>query len=288
MENDPKNPAYATLFIAAGRVISKINDIYFSYHDALFLLNRRFFCKKHQHILTNASLPNQNEFTYHLNDDDANKFCNLFYQYIQTYNRKGIEEALDTLQDTLFYTKEDSDSIKSFMIGLFLQLKHLLEQNYNDKDINFQKNAEIIDKIQRTRYLYEITNYFNEQFDMVIKAIGNSSSDSVIDDILYYIRYNYKSNLKLDTLAPMFGYNSSYLGKVFSKKVGENFNSYVDQVRIAQAKELLLQENLKVYEIAKNVGYKNVDYFHKKFKKYVGISPAEFRNQHNINEQEIV
>lgn len=288
METDPKNPAYATLFIAAGRVISKINDIYFSYHDALFLLNRRFFCKKHQHILTNANLPNQNEFTYHLNDDDANKFCNLFYQYIQTYNRKGIEEALDTLQDTLFYTKEDSDSIKSFMIGLFLQLKHLLEQNYNDKDINFQKNAEIIDKIQRTRYLYEITNYFNEQFDMVIKAIGNSSSDSVIDDILYYIRYNYKSNLKLDTLAPMFGYNSSYLGKVFSKKVGENFNSYVDQVRIAQAKELLLQENLKVYEIAKNVGYKNVDYFHKKFKKYVGISPAEFRNQHNINEQEIM
>ena len=84
----------------------------------------------------------------------------------------------------------------------------------------------------------------------------------------------------------MFGYNSSYLGKVFSKKVGSNFNSYVDQIRIAQAKEMLLQDNLKVYEISKNVGYKNVDYFHKKFKKYVGISPAEYRNHHNIKDEE--
>lgn len=50
-------------------------------------------------------------------------------------------------------------------------------------------------------------------------------------------------------------------------------------MRIDRSKELLLENRLKVYEIAEQVGYKNVDYFHKKFKKYVGISPAEFRKQ---------
>lgn len=39
---------------------------------------------------------------------------------------------------------------------------------------------------------------------------------------------------------------------------------------------------MKVYEIAEQVGYKNVDYFHKKFRKYVGMSPAEFRRKHGL------
>lgn len=112
---------------------------------------------------------------------------------------------------------------------------------------------------------------------MIMNAIGNSSSDSIIDDIVYYINHNFSDNIKLDTIAPLFGYNSSYLGKIFNKKMRESFNSYIDQVRIRHSKELLLERNLKVYEIAERVGYKNVDYFHKKFKKYVGESPAEFR-----------
>ncbi|MDE6129557.1 MAG: helix-turn-helix domain-containing protein, partial [Lachnospiraceae bacterium] len=63
---------------------------------------------------------------------------------------------------------------------------------------------------------------------------------------------------------------------------GESFNSYVDHIRIEHSKDLLLQNNYKVYEIAERVGYRNVDYFHKKFKKYVGESPAEFRKKNML------
>ena len=80
----------------------------------------------------------------------------------------------------------------------------------------------------------------------------------------------------------LFGYNSSYLGKIFNKKVGEGFNVFVDKVRIKHSKELLLTTDFKVYEIAEKVGYKNVDYFHTKFKKYVKMSPAEFRKKSKI------
>ena len=77
----------------------------------------------------------------------------------------------------------------------------------------------------------------------------------------------------------MFGYNSAYLGKIFTKRQVKASNSYLDRVRIQKSKELLNQDDLKVYEIAERIGYKNVDYFHKKFKKYMGISPAEYRKQ---------
>ena len=90
-------------------------------------------------------------------------------------------------------------------------------------------------------------------------------------------RSNHQNNIKLETIASIFGYNSAYLGKIFSKTLGENFNTYIDKIRINHAKELLIEDKYKVYEIAEQVGYKNVDYFHKKFKKYVGVSPAEYR-----------
>lgn len=112
---------------------------------------------------------------------------------------------------------------------------------------------------------------------MCMNAVGSPSSETIMDDILHYINHNYRDNLKLETIAPLFGYNSAYLGKIFTKKVGESFNSYLDWVRIDQSKVLLRDPELKVYEISDRIGYKNVDYFHKKFKKYVGISPAEYR-----------
>ena len=151
-------------------------------------------------------------------------------------------------------------------------------------NINFPSNAVVIETIHQKNYLYEIILFFSEQFDMIISSIGNSSRDSVLDDIIYYIDHNYTSNLKLETIAPLFGYNSAYLGKIFNKTVGESFNSYVDHVRINFSKELLKENKLKLYEIAEQVGYKNVDYFHKKFKKYVGESPAEYRKQLELDE----
>ena len=133
--------------------------------------------------------------------------------------------------------------------------------------------------IEEKYYLYEIIEFLKEQFEMWMHSVGYSSGENVLDEVLHYIQYNYQENLKLETLAPLFGYNSSYLGRLFTKKLNVNFNSYLDQVRIAKAKELLDDGSLKVYEIAERVGYSNVDYFHRKFKKYEGTSPAEYRKK---------
>ena len=116
---------------------------------------------------------------------------------------------------------------------------------------------------------------------MIIRAIGNNSTESIFDDILFYIKHNYQKSLKLETLAPLFGYNSSYLGKLFSQKTGLSFNSYLDELRIAEAANLLVNTSMKVHEISAQVGYKNVDYFHQKFKKQKNVSPAEYRKMYS-------
>ncbi|MNG23684.1 HTH-type transcriptional regulator YesS [compost metagenome] len=79
--------------------------------------------------------------------------------------------------------------------------------------------------------------------------------------------------MKLETLADLFNYNSSYLGKLFKTHTGDHFNTYLDKVRIEKAKELLAQ-GLKVHQVAEKVGYGSVDYFHTKLKEYEGRSPS--------------
>jgi two-component system response regulator YesN len=148
---------------------------------------------------------------------------------------------------------------------------------YSHIEIPFAHNSVILELIEKKYYLYEIIQYFNEQFDMIIRAIGSGSNEYIFDDILYYIEHNYSASLKLESIASLFGYNSSYLGKLFTQKMNQSFNSYLDEVRITHSVELLDSTDLKVYEIAARVGYSNVNYFHQKFKKIKGMSPAEYR-----------
>ena len=57
----------------------------------------------------------------------------------------------------------------------------------------------------------------------------------------------------------------------------------LDTIRITNAKRLLAQTDYKVYQISEMVGYANIDYFYLKFKKYVGISPKEYKK--NLSNQ---
>lgn len=268
-----------TLFITYGSTVKDIRELKNSYEQAATLLSRRFFCEKGQHVLGYMELLEQQKEKLVLDKAKVEGYCTALADYLQTFNRRKVQEVLRDLENYLYHAESDISAVKLFTTDLYLQVKETMNHRYNAVSIPFDSNQDIIAFINRQNYLYEITDYFAEQFEVVMGSIGNSSRDSVLDDILYYIEHNYPSNLKLEGIAALFGYNSSYLGKIFNKTVGESFNSYVDQVRIKHAIELLVENKHKVYEIAELVGYKNVDYFHKKFKKYVGESPAEYRKK---------
>ena len=268
-----------TIFLAYGRPVYQPDEIYLSYEEACTLIRRRFFCIQGQHTLGWQELPAVLTDKHTISDDKLHEYCDALVNYLQTANRKQVASTLFSLEQYLYNTADSIAQVKLFLTDLFLQMKENINIVYNNSRISFPSNSAIIDHIEHCCYLYEIILYFSEQVKAVMDTTGNSSRDSVLDDILYYIDNNYQNNIKLETIAPLFGYNSAYLGKLFTKAIGENFNSYVDHRRIEHSKKLLEQQNMKVYEISEQVGYKNVDYFHKKFKKYVGISPAEYRKQ---------
>lgn len=213
-----------------------------------------------------------------ITNDKADEYYNTLTEYLMAFNRKKVAETLFDLEEFVYNVKNDIVSVRLFLTDLYLRIKEKINHTYGSLEISFPTNGEAIDHIENCHYLYEIILFISEQTEKVFNASGNSfKSTNILDDIFYYIDHNFQNNIKLENIAPLFGYNSAYLGKIFTKTAGESFNSYIDHKRIDHSKELLKENRLKVYEISEKVGYKNVDYFHKKFKKYVGVSPAEYR-----------
>lgn len=268
------------VFLAYGRNVYSPKDLYLSFEDVKVLIKRRFFCLQGQHTLGPDELPMEEVSKERISMDVLSSYARKLSDFIQSFNRNKVAETLYELEQYLFNVDADVDEIRLGLSDMYLQIKEKMNFSNPEASIPFPSNADLISLINNKYYLYEIIQYFGEQFEMIMNATGSSSRSSVFDDILYYINHNYSSSLRLETLAPLFGYNSAYLGKIFSKNVGENFNSYVDHVRIEKSKQLLKDNKLKVYEVSDAVGYKNVDYFHKKFKKYEGMSPAEYRRSH--------
>ncbi len=273
-----------SLFISYGRLVYKPEDIHLSYEDAQSLLNRRFFCAQNQHTIGYEQFPDFTANAYTITTEETKKFCEIFCYNLQNYNRKALADTLSSLEKNLYYTKSDIAEIKIFLTDIYLQVKQTIQRVYLTVDIPLPTNSFVIDYFDSRYYLYEIILFFSEQFEMIINAVGDSTNGRIWDDIIHYIHLNCQDNLKIESLAPLFGYNSSYFGKLFSKKFDCSFNTYLDQVRIEKSKQLLLQKHLKVYEVAEKSGYKNVDYYHKKFKKYVGETPAEFRKRNSFSQ----
>jgi len=73
--------------------------------------------------------------------------------------------------------------------------------------------------------------------------------------------------------------NPVYLGQLFRKTYGVYFKKFLLQLRIQQAKKLLRTTDLRIYEIAEQVGFGSVDYFVTQFEKMEGFTPTEYRKQ---------
>lgn len=283
-----------SMFLAYGRPVFSVTDICLSYQDAVALLGRRFFCSPNQHTAGYDLLPSvdgtssADASSYKpltLSPETLSDFTTRFSDYISTYNHDMIASAMEELHAGFLQLPDEIGEIKLFLTDLYLQIKETLSHRYPSLTLPFLGNSEAIEYLNSRNYLYEINRFFSKQFREIMDAMGNTSKDAVLNDILFYIDHNFRNNIKLETIASLFGYNSAYLGKIFTKWVGESFNSYVDHKRIDYSKQLLLENQLKVYEIAEQSGYKNVDYFHKKFRKYVGMSPAEFRKSKGLDSE---
>lgn len=91
------------------------------------------------------------------------------------------------------------------------------------------------------------------------------------------MKRNYMKELTVSEMANQVGISVSYFSMLFKQNTGQTFVNALNRIRVERARELLLEPDLKVFEIAEMVGFESLPFFFKLFKQEVGMSPNEYR-----------
>ncbi len=95
--------------------------------------------------------------------------------------------------------------------------------------------------------------------------------------MMQYIHQNYATDITLDTLAAFMHLNKSYVSRTFKEMIGTTYSHYLRRYRIERAKEILQTTNETITIIAEKVGYPDIAYFSRIFKKETGMTPNDYK-----------
>lgn len=140
--------------------------------------------------------------------------------------------------------------------------------------------ADYVHSILRQKsLLYELINMFLDGEDYTFKKDLLASLNG-FPKVIEYIHNNIQKKITNDELANLMHLHPNYFNTVFKKHVGETPIQFINRVRIEKGKALLSKEKCNISDLPEQLGYRDIYYFSKAFKKSTGMSPRLYRKLH--------
>lgn len=149
---------------------------------------------------------------------------------------------------------------------------------------HFEGRQEYLAEVMGAVSNVELRKWYLDKMSAACKNVvvkKEEHNNSIVARAKEYIQQNYKKDVSLDDLSRELNLSPYYFSKLFKDETGENFIEYVTAVRMNKAKEFLRDKELSMKEICAEIGYSDPNYFSRIFKKNVGITPTEFRDEIN-------
>lgn len=194
---------------------------------------------------------------------------------IQLLVRKGsIAEAKNDINEVIAYltTHSQTENLLAVEAAQSLNAAILSYVNRNGM-ISLIVEAEHSGAMGTVAYFKKLQELLVNEAE---KRIDNAVK-SVAELVVKYINSHISENVSTSVLSDVTGYSSGYLSRIFRQEIGMSIHDYVAQTRMNLAKEMLVNTNLKIYEVAENCGYENTTYFIKIFRISTGITPRDYR-----------
>ncbi|MDD9267148.1 helix-turn-helix domain-containing protein [Paenibacillus sp. GCM10023248] len=117
-----------------------------------------------------------------------------------------------------------------------------------------------------------------EQVCQSIQADRKQESSPLGELVSAYVKANFaEENLNISMIGDKFGMTPSYLSKQFKMQTGDSLLDFISRTRLEEAKKLLAEQPLSIMEIARRVGYADINTFNRTFKKFEGITPGKYK-----------
>lgn len=209
--------------------------------------------------------PYESTLTVFARNGQTSKFLQEVYKILEVCRKESASQLnIELLLKKILniYTDTLSDKLQNESYSKHLELDELIS-NVSDYDSLFEGISFLIRDLSTSQI-----NLTKENFN----------PSKTIEDVETYIKNNYAKPLSINIIAEQFGYTQSQLSNVFKKYKGIPPSTFLIQLRVEKAKELLLiQPPITLRDIAVSVGYEDPFYFSPIFKLCVGISPSEYR-----------
>ena len=183
------------------------------------------------------------------------------YEYCRPVVRNGTVAAVISVGNIL---TDDPRQLERLSKYVKKSLLRTMEKNFTLEDCC--RTADLLES-----YIHYLLDRYGET--------TQEASDVLIENIKSYIAENLLHDFSMADLSTVFNYNEKYLGRLFKQKTGMSIKEYCNLAKIKKAKYMLENTRMSIANIAIQVGYNNVTYFNRIFKKVTGQSPQAYRGE---------
>ncbi|OCT15638.1 hypothetical protein A8709_16375 [Paenibacillus pectinilyticus] len=266
-----------TITIGVGRSQSGYTGIRISYLEALEALQNKFVLGNDRVIAYGSSvLDSGKQALYPTEVNEELLVC------LRMHNEGKVEEKLEEVFQSIREQRLSIEYTYVISMGLIsVCLSYITEMGHPIEDC-FGENFYPYSEIKRLGSIDSTSAWIKELFTKAIQYTSKhkkTRSSKIAQSAKDYIEGHYMdSELQLDQIAQQVFINPSYLRAVFKKEIGMTVTDYVTHVRMHRARELLGKGNIRLADIAEQIGVSDPSYFSKSFKKFFGYSPSEYEN----------
>ena len=262
------------LIAGIGEITMQADKVEYLYKTAKFSAGIYYFTQKETIYYQNV------ERVYNYSFEEFEKKCKELTQKILGHDenwKDSFDESLKIIRN-LHYGS--CYAVESRCIILAMNVcRDLLECKVIDEE-NRKKLEREVEALRGQNTYEDLKKKFKSIMERFVNECvfckGNQENDSIFK-VKEYISEHFSEDITLEKMAQMVYMNPYYFSAFFKKETGENFKAYLLEVRMKKALQYLMETNMKTYELASQVGYKDVRTFTDKFRDFYGCSPAKYK-----------
>lgn len=272
-----KNTLGLSNTIGIGSVYSSADDINKAFMEATRSLEYRILDKYGSVIQYNSVVKSDQVYYFPIELEvrliryfKAGELGNVLKAFHYIYEENVIKRHLSPDILRLLFSNMVGVVERVIIDELKTDYKSVFRDEFNPGSCLLDCNTvdEIKDRL--TMIFTNLCNFINQN--------KKSHNIGLVKNIQDFINKRYKDqNLCLQVISSEFNISVPYLSRFFKEQTGENLNNYLNNIRIEKAKELLVDTDMKISEVAKSVGFTNDSSFIRVFKKHTNTTPGSFK-----------
>lgn len=266
---------YERYTITAGDIVGDLESMKTSYTTAVVRMQEAFYKPPRAIVVrdrSSSSLP----------EEDKRR---LVHELKDALHHERFDEADAAVQRLTSIIREFPSELVSATKDMYYRIVMEMESFANSRGIELfpasDRSNPPWEWVHQCHYLDDVQEAVRMKLKQLHEAVAERGKGGTASRIMKYIHLHYaKDDLSVGEISEHLQMTSSHLIAVFKESTGHTVKQYLTEYRIGRAKQLLVQERLKMMDVAAQSGFKDGEYFAKLFRKHTGMTPSEYRERY--------